>query len=360
MAEKITHKLRVAKQILFILFLFLNAFSVSAQGVVDDIVEDVPKSLGKSTQQDPEYVKPMREFLALRIYNVIKTTDFKIRNNDLNQTFHFNPNNGLGMGVGFSYRMLALDIGFVVPGTMRYQGDDPYTKFDLLSTLYGKKHVLDLNLQYYQGYFLDNASEFFPENTDLGPEGIRSDIESVDIALSYQNVFNHDKFSFQAAFLGDVIQKKSAGSPTFHGFVSLFGITADSALVRYDFENDLNQQAYINQLGLLSTGTGIGYAHTFVLPKNFFITLSGAPMGMLSATTAEVNHPNYENETTFKFNIRLFTRSAAGYNSDKFYVIFNFIHDYYFIRFGEFSRVDYAPMKLKLFFGYRIGKPAKG
>lgn len=360
MTERKTHWTRAVSKVIILLMALYLSPPIYSQTVVDDVIQEIPESLGEGPKQDPEYVQPMREYLALRIYNVMKTTDFKIRNNNRNQTLRFNPNNGLGMGLGFSYRILALDVGFVVPGTMRYRGDDPYTKFDLLSTLYGKKHVLDLNLQYYQGYFLDNADDLFPLHPELSPQGIRSDIESVDIALSYLNVLNHNKFSFQAAFLGDVIQKKSAGSFTFHGFVSLFGLTADSMLVMHDFQNDLNQQAHINEIGLLSTGTGIGYAHTFVLPKNFFITLSGAPMGMLSATYAEVNNPNYENKTTTKFNIRLFTRSAAGYNSERFYIIFNFIHDYYFIRFGEMSRVDYAPMKLKLFFGYRIGKLAKG
>jgi len=318
------------------------------------IIDEIPESLGEEVKQDPEYVKPMRHLLALRVYNIMKTTDIRVRNNELNKTFRLSPNNGLGLGFGFSYKMLALDVGFVVPGTMRYSGDDAYTKFDLLSTLYGKKHVIDLNLQYYEGYFLDNASEFFPEDNDQ--QGMRSDIASVDIALSYLYVFNNNKFSFQSSFLGDVIQKKSAGSFTFHGFVSLFGLEADSALVLHDFGNQLNQQAHITQIGLLSSGTGLGYAHTFVLPKNFFITLSGAPMGMLSFTSSEINNPAFETETASTFNIRLFTRSAVGYNSDRFYLIFNFVHDYYFIRFGEGSRVDYSPMKMKLFFGYRLGK----
>lgn len=342
---------------LFTTVLALACFNSSFTARAQSLADEIPESIGKDIDQDPEYVKPMREFFALRIYNIVKTTGFSVRNNDLNQRFRFLPNNGLGMGLGFSYRMLALDVGFVIPGTMRYQGDDPYTKFDLLSTLYGKKHVFDLTLQYYEGYFLQNASRFFSPETVGNHNSLRSDIASIDVALSYLYVFNNEKFSFQAAFLGDVIQRKSAGSVTFHGFISLFGLQADSSLVLHDFENDLNQQAHITQVGMLSSGTGIGYAHTIAFPKNFFLTLSGAPLVMLTTTSSEVNNPNYSSgDIDARINIRLFTRSAIGYNSDQFYLIFNIFYDNYFVRFGDYSRIDYAPVKMKLFFGWRFGK----
>lgn len=333
-------------------FSFLSPSTLSAQKVK----EAVPDNIGKKVIQDTSYVKSMRDNFSLRFYNIVKTTDFSVRNNDLNRSFRFRPNNGLGIGLGFSYKILALDLGLVIPGTMRYQGDAPTTKFDLISTLYGKRHIFDATLQYYEGYFFENAGDHFPPVQLDDFSGIRTDITSVDVALSYLYVMNYDKFSFQAAFLGDVIQRKSAGSPTFHGFVSLFGLEADSALVRHDFGNSLNEQAYITEVGLLSTGTGVGYAHTFVLPKNLFITLSGAPIFMVSGSFSEVNHPDFDEVSTGSANIRLFTRSAIGYNARRFYLIFNAIYDNYFVRFGNVSRIDYAPLKLKLFFGYRFGK----
>jgi len=314
---------------------------------------------GPGKTQDSTYVRSMRQYLALRLYNIVKTTNFSIRNTKLDQSFQFNPNNGLGMGVGFSYKFLALDLGFVIPGTMRYSGDEPYTKFDLLSTLYGKKHVFDLTLQYYEGYFLENASDFFSDAQLNSFDGIRTDISSIDLGLSYLNVMNHDRFSFQAAFLGDKIQRKSAGSVTFHGFLSLYGLQADSVLVLNDFNSDLNQQAHINQVGMFSTGTGVGYAYTFALPKNFFITLSGAPMVMVTNAFSEINDPDFEDIEDSRLNYRLHTRNAIGYNGSRFYLIFNAIYDNFFVRIGDNTRFDYAPMKLKLFFGYRLGKIEK-
>lgn len=313
------------------------------------------KRIHVTAKQDTNYVTSMRQHLSLRAYNIIKTTDFSLRNTDLNQRFRFSPNNGLGIGLGFAYGILALDLGFVIPGTMRYRGDRPTTKLDLLSTLYGEKHVFDLTLQYYEGYFLRNAETHFPEGASEELSGIRSDIASLDVALSYLYVLNSDKFSFQAAFLGNMIQKRSAGSLTFHGFASLYGLEAGNGLVPYDFGTSLNQQAQINEIGILSTGTGLGYAHTFVLPKNFFITLSGAPLIMLSATYAAINNPEYEDIEDLRLNLRLFTRSGIGYNSKRFYLIFNAVYDNFFVRFGEQTRFDYSPLKMKLFFGYRLG-----
>jgi hypothetical protein len=323
-------------------------------GHAQQIPDSIP--LFKQIQQDTSYVKSMRDRLSLRVYNIVKTTDFSIRNTDLNQRLRFSPNNGLGIGLGFSYKFLALDLGFVIPGTMRYRGDNPTTKFDLLSTLYGRKHVFDLTLQYYEGYFLRNADRVFPEQIDAPGTEMRPDITSVDVALSYLYVLNNKKFSFQAAFLGDMIQRRSAGSITFHGFASLYGLEAESALLRFDFENSLNEQARITQLAIVSTGTGIGYAHTFVLPKKFFVTLSGAPLLMVNTIYSQINDPLYDDIEDIRLNLRLFTRSAVGYNADRFYLIFNVIYDNFFVRFGDHTRFDYSPLKMKLFFGYRISK----
>lgn len=310
---------------------------------------------GQNTQ-DSTYVRSMRDYLSLRIYNIIKTTDFSIRNNNLSRRFQFRPDNGLGIGLGFSYKILALDLGFVIPGTSRYKGDKSTVKFDLLSTLYGKKHVFDITLQYYEGYYLNNASDIFPGTTNPELLNIRPDITSIDLGLSYLNVMNHDKFSFQAAFLGDKIQQKSAGSLTFHGFISLYGLEADSLLVLNDFGNDLNNQAHIKQVALLSTGTGLGYAHTFVLPKHFFVTLSAAPMIMATNSAVEVNNPTLENNENVGINFKLHTRNAIGYNAKRFYLIFNIIYDNHFVGLGRETRFEYAPLKMKLFFGYRVGK----
>jgi hypothetical protein len=306
-----------------------------------------------SYSQDSSYVRSMRNQLALRIYNVVKTTDFKLKNIDKRQTLRFNPNNGIGFGLGFSYKWMALDLGFIVPGTWRYNGKDD-TKFDFMGTLFSQKHLVDFNVQLYEGYYLRNSNDFFPENDVPPVSGLRTDIGSVDLSLSYLYVLNNKKLSLQSSFFGDMIQKKSAGSITMHGFVSLYGVWADSALVQNDFGNSLNEQAYIDQMAALSFGTGIGYAQTVVLPKNFFITLSLAPLLMLTSSYAEVNHPDYENMSNNRFNFRLFTRNAIGYNAERFYLILNVTYDSFSVNLNNNTTLNYSPTKLKFFFGYRL------
>lgn len=332
------------------LFLLIASPKVTGRTVT------LPGTLIKKTSQDSSYVLPMRQYFAIRYYHIVKTTDFSLLNRNLNQRLNFRPNNGLGIGLGFSYRWAALDLGIVLPSTLRYKGDNPTTKFDLISSLYGKKHVFDLTLQYYEGYFLSNASRVFDGDIPPGLDAMRNDISSIDLTLSYLYVLNHSKFSFQSSFLADVIQKRSAGSFTLHGFASLYGLEADSALIQYDFNSDLNQQAHINSLSNISLGTGIGYAHTFVLPGNLFITLSGAPLLAINASAATVNNPLYDNIEDARINLRLFTRNAIGYNGKRFYAVFNLIYDNFFVGLGEQARFEYAPLKVKLFFGYRLGK----
>jgi hypothetical protein len=307
----------------------------------------------QATEQDSVYVISMKHKVALRLYNIVKTTDFSLYNQVEQKTFKFSPNNGIGFGIGFSYKWMALDMGFIMPGTWRYTGKDD-TKFDFIGTIYGKKHVLDITAQYYEGYYLRNPDDFFPPINERPINSLRTDIGSVDLAVSYLYVLNHSKYSFQSSFMGDMIQKKSAGSFTFHGFVSLYNVWADTALVRYDFDNSLNEQALTNQIAVLGTGTGLGYAHTFVLPKKFFITLSAAPILMLSASNTQISFPATSDINDTRFNFRFFTRNAIGYNSNRFYLMLNLSYDNFRINLSNNTILNYSPTKLKLFFGYRL------
>lgn len=313
----------------------------------------LPLEQAKATNQDSTYVTSMKHKVALRIYNIVKTTDFSLYNQVEQKSFKFSPNNGIGFGVGFSYQWMALDIGLILPGTWRYTGKDDI-KFDFIGTLYGKKHIVDVTAQYYEGYYLRNPDDFFPQNNVLPKNDLRTDIGSVDLAVSYLYVLNHSKYSFQASFMGDMIQKKSAGSFTFHGFVSLYNVWADSALVRFDFDNSLNEQALTNNIAVLGTGTGVGYSHTFVLPKKFFITLSAAPILMLSASNTQISFPQSSDINDTRLNFRFFTRNAIGYNSSRFYVILNFSYDNFRVNLSNNTVLNYSPTKMKLFFGYRL------
>lgn len=295
----------------------------------------------------------MKHKVALRVYNIIKTTDFSLSNQVEKKTFKFSPNNGIGFGLGFTYQWMALDLGFIVPGTWQYTGKDD-TKFDFIGTLYGKKHLIDATAQYYEGYYLRNQNDFFPASNNRPIDNLRTDIGSIDLAISYLYVLNHSKFSFQSSFMGDMIQKKSAGSFTLHGFVSLYGVWADSALVRFDFNNSLNEQALINQIAVLSTGTGLGYAHTIVLPKKFFITLSAAPILMLSTNNTQNNSAQPSEINDSRFNFRFFTRNAIGYNSNRYYLMLNVSYDNFRVNLSDNTVLNYSPTKIKLLFGYRL------
>lgn len=313
----------------------------------------VPLKKALATDQDSLYIQSMKHRVALRVYNIVKTTDFSLYNKIEDKSFKFSPNNGIGLGFGFSYSWLALDLGFIIPGTWRYTGKDD-TKFDFIGTLYGKKHIIDVTAQFYRGYYLRNPEDFFPSYNQRPINDLRTDIGSLDLAVSYLYVLNHSKYSFQSSFMGDMIQKKSAGSFTLHGFVSLYDVWADSALVRHNFDNSLNEQAFTNGITVLGTGTGLGYSHTFVLPKKFFITLSAAPLLMLTSTNTQIGFPETTALDETRFNFRFFTRNAIGYNSQRFYVIMNMSYDNFRVNLSSNTVLNYSPIKLKLFFGYRL------
>jgi hypothetical protein len=313
----------------------------------------LPSTQVNASGQDSLYIMSMRHRLALRVYNIVKTTDFSLINKTEGKSFKFSPNNGIGIGLGFTYNWMALDLGFIIPATWRYTGEDD-TKFDFIGTIYGRRHIFDITAQYYKGYYLRNPEDFFPESNERPVKSLRTDIGSVDMTVSYLYILNHSKFSLQSSFIGDMIQRKSAGSFTFHGFLSYYGVWADSALVSHQFDNSLNDLALINEITVLGTGTGIGYSHTFVLPKKFFITLSAAPILMLSGSNTKIDLAESLEFFDTRLNFRFFTRNAIGYNSERFYLLLNVSYDNFRVYLTNNTLLNYSPTKIKLTFGYRI------
>lgn len=249
-------------------------------------------------QVDSTYIGDFRQDFSISVSAYRKFTSI-VYDGDGHDELRYTPNTPVGIGLGVVYRNFSLKggIGF---GFMRDQKRGKTRSLDFQYHYYGRKFVADLFFQNYHGFYTEkneNDIEFFP------------DIRLTQYGGSLQYVFRHRKFSHRAAFYQREKQLKSTGSFQLGGGMYYSHLSADSSLVINEWQMHDNYQ--INVTG--------GYAHTFVIKRDFFIS---ADVSLGVSLSAE--NPRY----LFKkidLAPSLLVRVSAGYNADKWSVGLNVV-----------------------------------
>ncbi len=274
--------------------------------------------------KDTTYIKEYyRKHLVIRAYESTKFNNFKYI--DAHNKLIFKPNNHNNFGVGFNYRFISLNFGFYVPFAAKNSDVYGTTKpLDLQTHIYLHKFIVDFYGQFYKGYFLSDTRQSIFNGSDDHPM-LRPDIATRDISLEVQYLFNDKKFSYNAPYYQNEIQKKSAGSFLLGGGIYHTDAKGDSALAP---TNITYTDFFRNYKFNASSNTGIGfitgYAYTQVIKKIFFITdaLSGGA-GYNRSTLSD----NYLDQNIRKNGVQfnLTERFAAGYSSDKYFAGITYI-----------------------------------
>jgi hypothetical protein len=257
------------------------------------------------SDHDSTYYTSYPELITARFYFSQKYTNFTVGAQKITPDLLYHPNTSLNMGVGATYRSVTLNLAYGFLNKDNTKGKTRY--LDLQSHLYSRKWAIDLNGQFYKGYYLNNKSTGYPGNQDYY---VRPDIRISLSGASAYRIINDEKFSLRAATLQNEWQQKSSGSLLIGAEIFYGTIRADSAFVpsllaeRYD-------QKDIHKIHLLKFGPGAGYAYTFVYEKHFYLTW---------ALTANINagsvkeFSNGSRKSKFTFTPNYNYRFALGYN----------------------------------------------
>ncbi len=308
---------------------------------------DAQNILFHKTTYDSAYIIKEASVYSIRAYSVSKYNHFNLRDNSENKVA-FVPDYKIAIGLGFSYKNLALDLGIPVFHTTK---DTIHTKnLDFIGAFYPNQNLFDIIAQSYKGLFLNPDGS---KGTNSFPRQFRKDIKTLNLGIDYSYLFNYKRYSFIAPYIGTEIQRKSAGSLLAGGFVSYYHLTADSSIIPVGISGDLNESLQINKASLFSFGLTAGYAYTLVLPKRFFITLSATPG--ISFNTGEVTTVNNsKSNKPFTASFKLVSHDAIGYGGKKFYGLATVFIDNNYVSIANKNRLDYFPGKVKFILGYRF------
>lgn len=270
-------------------------------------------------QEDSSYYISYKKKLTTRLYTSRKYTSLVIVDNLDDTRIRFEPNSTLNLGVGATYNDFTLNLayGFRFMNPIDVKGRTRY--LDLQAHIYPKNWVIDLFGQFYGGFFLKSIDG---ENLPSEEIKVYPDLSLRKFGANVQYLFNGDKISLKAAFLQSAWQKKSAGS-FLAGFEGYVGWANNDGILFPPIIQGPPSREFQN-LGFVQFGPNVGYVHTLVFWRHFFIT------GMASANLGIGNsYLDYENNRVNNWGIvsNAFFRGFVGYNGPIWSINANYVHN---------------------------------
>jgi hypothetical protein len=261
-----------------------------------------------TTSVDNGYYIVYPDELILRLYLSSKFAPFTISSSN-KQDLNYKTNSKLGLGAGFTYKALTLNLAYGFSFLNPDKGRGNTKGLDLQLHIYPRKWAIDVIGAFLRGYYLDPKDY---NGLYLSDYYKRPDLHRNIVGLSIYSIANPDKFSYRAAFNQKDWQTKSAGSLLYGGETYYGILKADSAFVP-SLAGTNYVQAGINKIEFFSIGPGIGYAYTLVLSRHFFIT--GSAIASLNFNiSAEENGGNKDSKIKVLPGGNY--KAALGYNSN--------------------------------------------
>lgn len=301
---------------------------------------------------DTRYLRDYSAYIFPTLYLANFTQGVTFNTSGLRfKTVDYQASQPTRLGGSLFYKWLGISGSFPLPiseDQERRLGRTRSTDFQF--NLYFRRWGLDLYYQDYRQFYINNSGGIYP-NYNKDVEVQRSDLKTFNMGANAFYVFNHKKFSYQAAFNQAERQLKSAGSFIMMASATRFQISADSALVPLLLPTD-NRDLYINRGLFAAGGISVGYAHTFVIAKKAFFSLTllpGIALGYM-----DFSNTFGEKLTNLRGHFRFNTRAALGFNGDRYYYGITFFSDINNIYFNEAASLNYTTANAFLFFGRRF------
>jgi hypothetical protein len=330
---------------LVFVIIFLFPLAVFAQ---QDTEVQVSSSMGKDSLRSV-YIKSFPDHFF--IWPVIKQRklDFEITDVKGDEyTLGYKSNKPFSFGVGMYLFELGFELAFAVP--LDEQSKKIYGESDardIQLNILGKKWGIDAYFQQYDGFYIEDPGIKVPANT---PYPQRADIQTQNLGLTLNYIFNSNKFSFRSAYNFAERQLRSAGSFVLFGSLNSFKVEGDSALIGPDYESIYGTSAGIYRSRTTVLGVAPGYAYNLIY-KGFFLN------GTLAVGPAQ-NWISYQLEDgperhRSRLNAFVALRIAIGFNGDRVFGGLTFTNEGRSAKF-ENLEVSSTNSAFKMLIGYRF------
>lgn len=285
-------------------------------------------SLTRSFSQEKNiYISDYKQKLIVTGFTMKEFLDISL--SDQEQNLIYKPNNPLEFGLGFSYKNTFLSFAYGYGfDFMRDKKRGKTESLDLQYHHYSRKYMFDLFMQRYSGFYM--------EEKDSRDYMLTPDLKLRQYGLHGQYVFNHNRFSYKAAFMHNEKQLRSAGSFLLGGGIYYSQIRSDSSFV-------------YNHLNHFQLGVSIGYVHTWVFNKHWFV--SGAITSGINVGTEKFGRLK---SLQLKVSPTVFPRLSIGYDHDSWSLGFIYLSNITFPVFSEDIKIGLLSGRFQLSYYRRI------
>jgi hypothetical protein len=285
------------------------------------------------------------------VWPVIKQRKLDFEITDLkgdDYTLGYKSNKPFSFGIGMYLFELGFELAFAVP--LDEQSKEIYGESDardIQLNILGKKWGIDAYFQQYDGFYIEDPGMKVPANT---PYPQRADIQTQNLGVTLNYIFNSNKFSFRSAYNFAERQLRSAGSFVLFGSLNSFKVAGDSALVGPDYESIYGNGSMIYRTRTTVLGVAPGYAYNLIY-KGFFLngTLAVGPAQNWIAYAAEDGPEKHHS----RLNGFVALRIAIGFNGDRVFGGLTFTNEGRTAKF-ENLEVTSTNSAFKMLIGYRF------
>lgn len=305
-----------------------------------------------------DYISSYKDsLLSLQLLTTTKYSRFQLQyipQDSPKRIMKFNPNESVHLGFGLDYKWIGLRLAFAMP--FLFNDDKQYGKtnqLDLQAHIYSRKFVIDLTMQAYRGFYIENADQYIPEWQQNQKYPVRRDIRTQSASANILYIFNHERFSARAPFNQTEWQKKSAGSFVIGGYFAYFHLRGDSSIVAVPANIFFTDSSKIVKANIEHLGWSLGYAYTLVIKRNIFISLSLNPgIALQMSNTRTENH--IADANLLKLSLNLNGRFAAGYNGEKYYFGVLSTWENFSLNNSKIVKLQYSSGLIRVYVGYRF------
>ena len=274
-----------------------------------------PQDLQPADTTD-NYFEDLTHLLSLKLFTLTKSNTLEIINPSEGRII-LRPNGNTGLGVGFNYKFIGIALSFGLPQSQSsIEKYGQTSNFDIQVSSFGRRIGFDGFLQQYKGYYMANPQDFVDWDKPYYPQ--ISDLSILSYGASAFYMFNSKQFSYKAAYIRNVVQKKSAGSFSAGIYFYQDIVKSDNGFVPQEVGDTIWSNFDLKEFNAASLGLSAGYQYTFVIKENFYISLQGTPgLGYRSLSGSALDGTvGIENQLAGQ----ILAKAAIGYEFKHFYV----------------------------------------
>ena len=285
----------------------------------------IRKTIRGFSKIDDHYIEPQHYNWALMAQGTFNYDLFELAGAD-GKSMRFSPDVTMKVGPYFGWRWLFLGYTFDLKNIGFHSKGKGKTELDF--SLYSNQIGVDF-------YYRRTGSDYKIRRARLGDgsnvkplEGMPLDCIKVGITgASLYYIFNHNRFSYPAAFAQSTRQKISCGS-----WMAGIGYTRNSLELDYKkledalekrlgYDVELDSGLLFNSLKYYNVNANVGYAYNWVFAKHWLACTSASLVVAYKRQQGDVTDEKGNIGFVLNnFNIDATGRLAVVYNNDKWYV----------------------------------------